>query len=168
VQNAKDTFYEVLRGRIAVLSPDRTVVVRGVTRPGVLVEENELVAAAVVADCFRVEWVGASVDVAGAMPVVALECEIAYETAGTAINAGMDRGRALGAMDGELLAALNACPQNAVKMNYAGLVFGRAAVAMSTNVWWGEVKFGGVVVKDDRVARTVSVAVMNYEEAAEL
>ena len=43
MQNAKDTFYELLRGRLAALNPDRTVVVRGVVRPGVLVEENELV-----------------------------------------------------------------------------------------------------------------------------
>ena len=36
MQNAKDTFYEVLRKRLAALNPERTMVVRGVVRPGVL------------------------------------------------------------------------------------------------------------------------------------
>ena len=42
MQNAKDTFYEVLRSRLVALNPERTIVLRGVMRPGVLVEENEL------------------------------------------------------------------------------------------------------------------------------
>ncbi len=46
MQNAKDSFYEVLRARLSALNPERTVAVRGVTRPGVLVDENELQASA--------------------------------------------------------------------------------------------------------------------------
>jgi hypothetical protein len=42
MQRAKDTFYITLRDRIAALNPARTVLVRGVVRPAVLVEENEL------------------------------------------------------------------------------------------------------------------------------
>ena len=42
MQSAKDTFYVTLRDRLAALNPARTVVVRGMVRPGVLVEENEL------------------------------------------------------------------------------------------------------------------------------
>ena len=42
MQNAKDTFYVTLQGRLAALNPARTIVVRGVVRPGTLVDENEL------------------------------------------------------------------------------------------------------------------------------
>lgn len=169
MQNAKDTFYEVMRGRLAAVNPERTVVVRGVVRPGLLVEENELVSAGeAIADCFRLRWTGESVNTQCAMPAVAMTCEVLYETAGTALNEGMDRGRVLGAMDAELAAMVNATPQNAVKTNYAGLPFGKSAVTMATNVWWGDVAFGAATVKDERVCRTATVQVMSYEEAGEL
>ena len=168
MQNTKDSFYETLRNRLAALNPDRTIVVRGVTRPGTLVEENELVTAINVPDCFRLRWRPATVDTKGVLPMVALQCEIAYETAGTALNSGMDRGRALAAMDGELLAALNQSPQNVPKTNYAGLAFGHAATTMSTSLWWGDVAFGATEVKDDRLARTATVDVMSFEETGEL
>ncbi len=45
MQNAKDTFYVTLQARLAALNPARTMVLRGVTRPGVQVEENELTTA---------------------------------------------------------------------------------------------------------------------------
>jgi hypothetical protein len=67
-----------------------------------------------------------------------------------------------------LQAAVNTQPRCVSKMNYAGLANGAAAVAMSTNVWWGEVEFGKTVVKDDRLARAVTIAVMSYQEAGEL
>lgn len=168
MQNAKDTFYEVLRGRLAAINPERTVVLRGVTRPGVEVLENEMVSAFSLPDCFRVEWGAVSVDCEGAMPAVAMECAIEYETAGTGLNAGMDRGRMLSAMDGELLAAVNACPHNAAKMNYAGLERGGSATVMGTNVWWGALSFGKVAVKKDRVGRIASLIVMSYQEVGEL
>jgi hypothetical protein len=168
VQNAKDTFYEVLRGRLDALNSYRTIVLRGVVRPGLLVEENELLSALAIPDCFRLRWMMSGVDASGAMPLVTLDCEIEYETAGTGMNAGMDRGRALAAMDAELQAAVNALARSSPKMNYAGLVNGSAVVAMSTSVWWGEVAFGKTVVKEDRLARTATVVVMSYEEAGEL
>ena len=42
MQNAKDTFYTTLQSRLAAMNPARTIVVRGVVRPGTLVDENEL------------------------------------------------------------------------------------------------------------------------------
>jgi hypothetical protein len=168
VQNAKDTFYEVLRSRVVALSPYRTVVLRGVTRPGVLVEENELETAVALPECFRMQWSVDAVSADGALPMVSMTCAIEYETAGTTGNGGMDRGRLLAAMDGELQAAVNPLPRCAQKMNYAGLAAGAAAVAMSTSVWWSEVAFGKTVVKEDRLARTATVSVMSYQEAGEL
>ncbi len=168
MQNAKDTFYEMLRARVAAGNPARTMVLRGVVRPGVLVIENELVNAAALPDCFRLSWGESQVDVKGGLPMVAMTCEIAYETAGTAANGGMDRGRMLAAMDGELLKAVGACPQSVLKQNYAGLAFGQAVAAMKTNVWWGDVVFDAATVEGERLRRTATVQVMSYQEAGEL
>jgi hypothetical protein len=168
MQNAKDTFYEVLRGRLVALNPYRTVVLRGVTRPGVLVEENELVSTVVLPDCFRLQWAPKVLDADGQMTMVTMECTIAYETAGSAGNGGMDRGRALAAMDAELQSAMNPLPRSAPKLNYAALANGGPAVAMATSVWWGELLFGKWEAKDDRLMRTATVSVMSYQEAGEL
>jgi len=168
MQNAKDTFYDVVRSRLVALNPERTIVLRGMVRPGVLVEENELLTAVALPECFRLAWSVERVDAKGCMPLVALQCSIRYETAGLAMNGGMDRGRALAAMDAELQGFVNASPRHALKMNYAGMASGHAAVALTTNVWWGEVAFGEVVVEDDRMARTATVQLMSYQEAGEL
>ena len=168
MQNAKDTFYEVMRTRLAAVNPERTAVVRGVVRPAVLVEENELVGAAAPVDCFRLRWTGVNVDTAGALPCVALTCEVIYETAGTAMNAGADRGRVLASMDAELAAMVNASPQQSTKVDYSGLAFGHAAKVMSTNVWWGDVVLGAATVKAERLARTATVQVMYLQEEGEL
>lgn len=168
MQNAKDTFYKLLRGRLTTLNPERTVVVRGLTRPGVLVDENELAASAALPDCFHLQWTTETVEAQGAMPLAAMSCEIAYATAGTALNGGLDRGRALASMDGELLAAVRQWPPNAVKNNYLPLGSGGAALPMKTAVWWGDAVFGPVKVDRDRLTRTATVTVMSYEEAGEL
>lgn len=168
MQNAKDTFYEVLRGRLAAANPERTVVVRSVTRPGVVVDENELQVSALLPDCFHLQWTTESVATQGALPLVTLGCEISYVTAGSAVHGGMDRGRALAAMDGELLAAVSQVPQNAMKSNYSGLVSGGSAVAMGTRIWWGDAVFGAAKAERERLSRSVTVAVMSYQEAGEL
>ena len=77
MQNAKDTFYELLRGRLAALNPERTAVVRGLTRPGVLVDENELQASAALPDCFHLQWVSEVEDAQAALSLVTRGGEIA-------------------------------------------------------------------------------------------
>ena len=168
MQNAKDTFYEVLRERLAALNPERTVVVRSVTRPGVVVDENELQVSALLPDCFHLQWTAETTDAQGALPLVTMGCQISYITAGTAMHGGMDRGRALAAMDGELLAAVSQTPQNIVKSSYSALASGGLPVAMGTRVWWGDAVWGSAKVERERVSRTVTVAVMSYQEAGEL
>ena len=136
--------------------------------PAVLAAENELVSAGVLPDCFRLEWSPGSIDAEGVLPAITLHCAIQYESAGTAFHSGMDRGRSLAAMDGELLAALNQSPQTAIKTNYAPLANGEAAAAMGTSIWWGALSLGKTTVRGDRLARTASVDVMAYQEAGEL
>lgn len=168
MQNAKDSFYEALRGRLSALNPERTVVVRGVTRPGLLVDENETESVFGMPDCFHMSWTAATVTVDGPLPLVSLTCQLRYATAGTSLNGGLDRGRALSAMDGELLAAVRQCPQNLGKTNYSALAHGGAAQAMNTRVWWSDVTFGAVEIDADRIGRTASIQVMSFQEVGEL
>jgi hypothetical protein len=164
MQNARDTFYVTLRDRLAAVNPARTMLVRGVMRPGLLVEENELASAKEPADVFRLRWTGLRVDAKGALPLVAMGCEVRYATDGNAGNGGMDRGRLLAAMDAELVATINASPQNVGKMNYSA----SPAVTMGTNVFWGDVVFGASTVTGERLERVATVEVFCYQEAGEL
>jgi hypothetical protein len=170
MQNARDTFYVMLRDRLAAVNPARTMVLRGVTRPGVLVEENELASAAQPANVFCLHWTGLSVNAQSALPLVTMSCQIQYATDGDAGNGGMDRGRLLSAMDAELAAAVSAAPQNTVKMNYVASAEGSglAPVAMATNVFWSDVVFGAAVVNAERLERVATVEVFCYQEAGEL
>ncbi|WP_353070052.1 hypothetical protein RBB75_07475 [Tunturibacter empetritectus] len=170
MQNARDTFYVTLRDRLAAVNPARTMVLRGVVRPGVLVEENELASAAVPVNAFCLRWTGLSVDAQGPLPLAAMTCEISYATDGDSGNGGMDRGRLLSAMDAELVAAVSAAPQSVTKRNYVGAAAGSglAPVAMGTNVFWGDAAFGAAVVNGERLERVAVVEVFCYQEAGEL
>jgi len=164
MQNAKDTFYITLRDRLAAANPARTIVVRGATRPGLLVEENELATDAVPVDVFRLRWLGLKVDAQSALPLVTMSCEIRYATDGNAGNGGMDRGRLLAAMDAELAAAIAEKPRNTAKMNYST----SPATALETNLFWGDPFFGAVSVTGERLERVATVDVFCFQEAGEL
>ena len=168
MQNAKDTFYTTLQSRLAALNPARTIVVRGVVRPGTLVDENELPTAWVPVDAFRLQWAGLQVNRVGPLPLMATECSIQYATDGTPGNGGMDRGRLLAAMDAELASALGTGPHTVPKMNYAAAGAGVAATAMGTNVFWADPVFGAATAVDERLERTTMVQVFAYQEAGEL
>jgi hypothetical protein len=168
MQNAKDTFYVMLRDRLAALNPGRTGLLRGLTRPGVFVEENELTTAYEPADVFCLRWTGLTVNTEGALPLATMQCEVRYRTDGNAGNGGMDRGRLLAGMDAELAAAAGETPHHTVKMNYAGVSAGAPAVAMGTSVFWGDVTFAPVVVNAERLERVATIPVYAYQEAGEL
>jgi len=168
MQNAKDTFYTMLQGRLAMLNPSRTIVVRGVARPGTLVEENELPTASVPVDTFRLQWTKLQVNSVSPLPQVAMECSIQYATDGTSGQGSMDRGRLLAAMDAELASALAAEPRSEQKMNYSGASVGVAPAAMGTNVFWSDPVFGAAAVLDERLERTATVQVYSHQEAGEL
>jgi hypothetical protein len=168
MQNAKDTFFRMLAGRLAALNPARTIVVRGLTRSGVLVEENELPSNAIATDCFRLSWTGLHQDTAQALPMESLECSIRYATDGSAGAAGMDRGRALAAMDAELSAALLASTFNTPKLNFTAASGGAGPVTMVTDITWSDPVFGPAEAVGERLARTVTVQVIAWQEAGEL
>lgn len=167
VQAAKDTFHVGLRDRIAALNPGRTVVVRGVVRPGVVVTENELPGAGVdgiaLSDVFCLRWTELRVDAEGASPMLALRCEVRYATDGTASGGGMDRGRALAAMDAELATAVNGVPQHAAEVRLKEAAAGGVtSTATGATVFWGDVEFGEAVMRGERVERVAAVEVFAY------
>lgn len=167
MQNAKDTFYEVLRDRVAAGNAGRTVVVRGVVRPAVVVDENEVPDGELLRDCFRLHWTALKVSAAGPAPMVAAECEVRYSTAGSNELSGLGRGRALAAMDAELAAAVSASPQWAQKKNFSGLKSGSAAVTTASRIWWSDVAFGAVTEKADALERKATVTVWSFQEVGE-
>jgi hypothetical protein len=164
MQNAKDTFYTTLQTRLAALNPARTLVLRGVTRPGTLVDENELPTAFIPTDAFRLQWTKLQVNTASPLPWIGMECTILYATDGSAGSGGMDRGRALAAMDAELSAALAQSPHSVPKMNYAST----PPAPMSTNIFWAEPVFGEIVTSAERLSRAATIQVFSYREAGEL
>jgi hypothetical protein len=160
MQFAKDSFYMALRERLAVVNPARTVMKDGVTRPAILVVENEPAnAAEPMADTFHIYWGGAKVSKAhsgGEEPLIGLECTIAYRTAGSS-EAGVDRGRGLAKLDEELLAICR--PGWAAKRDYTQ----SPAVELGTNLMWnppdlGETETVGEAPSSWRKTRALSGA----------
>lgn len=169
MQDARDSFFVALRTRLAAINPGRTIVLRGQIRPGVLVEENELPTAFQPTDAFTLHWTAMTIDAASPLPLVAMECQINYATDGTTGGGGMDRGRLLGAMDGELTAALLTETQSAIKKNFSGVAgTGAPAVAMATNIFWSAPRFVPVKTAGERLERTATVQLFSYQEVGEL
>jgi hypothetical protein len=165
MQNAKDTFYTTLQHRLATLNPARTLVLRGVVRPAILVDENELPTAAIPTGAFRLQWTKLHIAAASPLPIplIAMECDIHYATDGSQANAGMDRGRALAAMDAELAAALTTALHAVPKLNYTTT----PPATMPTNIFWADPVFSSATVDGERLARTATVQVFAYQEAGE-
>ena len=150
-----------LRNRLAALNPERTILVRGAVRPGMVVEEAEAPFPQLPSDVYVVRWLGMGVDVDLASSLVVEEVEILYSTCGSQSFGGLDRGRALSAMDSEVLALLQ--PFHTPKMNYAVT----PTVQMLTQVFWDEPVFTPCVTQRDRLSRSVKVMVFSYQEQGE-
>jgi len=161
MQNAKDSFYIALRDRLAALNPARTVVVEGVMRPAVLVAENEpATMAAPLPNAFYLHW-GAAQVVAGTesarRPLLKIECGIAYRAPGVQAGAG-DRGRALAALDCELLRLC--APPRTPKCDYAHT----PVAALGSSVFWGEPEFGAAESVHDELRRSARLLVFFFPE----
>jgi len=161
MQNAKDSFYMALRNRLTTVNPNRTIMLRGAVRPGILVEEAEAPFSQLPNDVFVLRWLGMGADVDLASTMVAEECEILYQTLGSQAFGGLDRGRALSEMDEELVAILQ--PFFTPKLSYAAT----PPVALLTQVFWDEPGFTPCVTQRDRIGRSAKVMVYSYQEAGE-
>jgi hypothetical protein len=161
MQNAKDSFYMALRTRLVAINPDRTIMLRGTVRPGILVEEAEAPFSQLPNDTFILRWLGLGTDPNLASTLVAEQCEILYQTCGTQSFGGLDRGRALSAMDEELEAMLQ--PFYTPKLNYSVT----PTLLMLTNVFWNEPELGPAVIQRDCLSRSANVTVYSYQEQGE-
>ena len=161
MQNAKDSFYMALRNRLAVINPDRTILLRGTVRPGIVVEEAEAPFSPLPSDVFVLRWVGLGIDTDLASTMAAEECEILYQTCGTQSFGGLDRGRALSQMDEELVAMLT--PFYTPKLNYTAT----PPAAMLTQVFWDEPGLTPIVTQRDRLSRSAKTMVYSYQEQGE-
>lgn len=162
MENAKDTFYVTLRNRLEALNPQRAMILRGVQRPGILVEEAESVVPQMQADAFVLRWTDLNIDVQLPSVLTKMTCEFHYTTSGTQTNAGLDRGRALAEMDAELLATLN--PTSTQKMSYAQT----PSIEMGTMVFWTAPEFMPSTALRDRLSRVAKVTVFAFQEQGEL
>ena len=161
MQNAKDSFYMALRARLVTINPERTILLRGAVRPGILVEEAEAPFSQLPSDVFVLRWLSLGVDADLGTAMAAEECEILYQTCGTQSFGGLDRGRSLSGMDEELVSILS--PYSTPKLNYTAT----PPAAMLTQVFWDEPGLGPVVVQRDRLSRSARVMVYSYQEQGE-
>lgn len=162
MQNAKDTFYMLLRSRLAAINPERTTLIRGTLRPAVLVPENELDdVASTPSDTFLLQWTKYAVDWTEPLPLDCAACVIRYRTSGTTELDGMDRGRVLTALDSEINYMLQ--PGSTPKQDYTG----QALVTLQTNVFWSTPEWSAAERNDGVLTRTVTVSVFSLREANE-
>jgi hypothetical protein len=161
MQNSKDSFYMALRTRLTAINPERTILLRGAVRPGILVEEAEVPFSQLPNDVFILRWLGLGVDTNLESTLVAEECEIVYQSCGTQSFGGLDRGRSLSKMDEELMAMLQ--PFSAAKLDCTAT----PAASMLTKVFWDEPLPGLVVAQHDRLSRSVKVTIYSYQEQGE-
>jgi hypothetical protein len=162
MKKARDSFYVALRDRLRVLNPTRQVLIRGVWRPGVLVEENETFAAIMPDNVFVLRWTKTLADEQHALVRTQQTCEVQYQAAGTTSAGGLDRGTLLTEMDAELLSILK--PQQIQKTDYTVT----PPVAMGTRVSWNGPVFAPVTRERDRLMRKAEIVIVSYEEAGEL
>ena len=165
IQDLKDSFYAGLRNQIAAINPARTVVIRGVTWPGVLVVENDLPQSdGALLETFQLTWSALKHSAEGLIIAV---CEISYSVNGSdgateTASSVLGRGRALAAMDAELVSALGG-PLRSLA-GFTAFETGGVATqtASGTQVFWGDLAFTNLAAKSDRISRVASVEVFGY------
>ncbi|MGD0913600.1 MAG: hypothetical protein ABR928_17025 [Terracidiphilus sp.] len=161
MQNAKDSFYMVLRARLATVNPERTILLRGAVRPGIFVEEAEAPMSQLPNDVFVLRWLGLGTDSVLPATMAGEQCEIIYQTCGTQSFGGLDRGRSLSEMDEELLAMI--APYHTPKLNFTAT----PPATMLTQVFWDEPAFAPIVIQRDQLSRSATVLVYSYQEQGE-
>jgi len=161
MQNAKDSFYMALRTRLVTINPERTILLRGAVRPGILVEEAEAPFSQLPNDVFVLRWLALGVDTNLESTMAAAECEVLYQTCGTQSFGGLDRGRALSQMDEELVAMLQ--PYYTPKLNFIAT----PPATMLTQVFWDEAIFTPIATQRDLLSRSARIVVYSYQEQGE-
>jgi len=153
MQFAKDSFYMALRERLSSLNPQRVVTMNGVTRPALIVAENEaVVPVEPLPDAFYLVWGPATIGPrqTGNNPLIELECTISYHTFGT-VESGVDRGRTLAKLDSELLSICQ--PPQTPKLDFTQA----PSVDLGTKIFWTMPELGEVsgIIAHDKTNKRV-------------
>lgn len=159
MQATKDTLYLTLRDRLAQVDPERTITVDGITRPAIVVMENDK--PSVIArqqNAFYLEWGAAHAVRPAISTLMAMTCTVWYSSAGTELNGGLDRGRTLGGLEAELLGLC--LPAVAQKNDYTGV----SPVYLASNIFWSQPTFAPAKAEPNCVAREASITVYFYPE----
>jgi hypothetical protein len=163
MQFTKDTFYMTLRARLATLNPARIVTIEGAVRPAVYVVENEpLIAAAPPTECFAISFGAARAVPAcesSPRPLLALDCQIDYRTAGSDANLDVDRGRILAQLDTELLEIC--APHSAVKQDFTQA----PPASLGTQVLWQRPQLAPIKIVAGELRRSAKTTIYFYPEA---
>jgi len=162
MQNTKDSFYLALRDRLSALDPSRSVTLNGVTRPAILVAENESATAAVpLPNAFYIHWLGMQAAKGydnATKPLLEFTCRIDYWTEGTFDNAFQDRGRSLAALDSELLQIC--APSRTLLMDHTQT----PAVTLNSIIFWSRPVFASPIADGRRLLRSAQLTVFSYAE----
>jgi len=89
MQNAKDSFYMALRSRLIAINPERTILLRGAVRPGIVVEEAEAPFNQLPNDVYVLRWLGMGVDMDLASTMAAENARFCTRHAGLKVLAGL-------------------------------------------------------------------------------
>ena len=139
MQAAKDSFFMALRARLAALNPGRTVVIDGVTVPGILVRENtEPRFNEAAPGVFYVDF-GELLIAESSRPMLGMDCRIWYASEGTTGGSGVDRGRMLAEMDDELVKIC--MPPHTEMLDYSQM----PAADLGAGVFWTAPELGNAL-----------------------
>lgn len=127
MQSTKDTFYAALRDRLAVIDPQRAIIVA---------ENAPATPAPAPLDTFILHWSAPSIvqAVAANQALWRMDCSISYATTG-ADPASTDRARSLAALTSELIAIT--AVRNTPKRDYTT----SPATDLGTNIFWSDPRF---------------------------
>jgi hypothetical protein len=159
MQATKDSFYLTLRDRLAEMYPARSITVDGITRPAIVVVENDKPSVtARQHDAFYLAW-GEARPVQPAMSnLMAMVGSFSYMSAGTEQNGGLDRGRAIGELESELLDICS--PRTARKSDWTGT----SSTDLGSTMFWTVPTFRAAEGSPNCVAREATVTVYFYPE----
>ena len=162
MQATKGSFYLTLRDRLVQADPGRTITVDGITRPAIVVVENDKPSVtARQHDAFYLEWGEARAVRPAISTLMAMTCSVSYASAGTEQNGGLDRGRVLGGLESELLGLCS--PAVTRKNDYTS----GNPVDLGSNIFWSQPVFRAAKADTGCVAREASITVYFYPEVTQ-
>jgi len=163
MQATKDSFYVTLRDRLAQAYPGRTITVDGITRPAMVVVENDKPSVTSRQhDAFYLEWGDAQPVRPATNILMAVNCTISYSSAGTEQNGGLDRGRMAGELESELLGIFS--PASTHKFDYTGE---GDPSDLGTEIFWSHAAFRVTKAAPGCVAGQAGVTVYFYPEVSQ-